>query len=114
MSGTYKVTFMPMNVSVEVDPAKAPYTRVGLPGSILDIAMTVESKVELDHICGGLCACATCHVIVRQGLDSCNNEQDEEELDMLDMADDVEDHSRLACQCVPSGQKDLVVEIPPR
>ena len=26
----------------------------------------------LDHACGGVCACSTCHVIVHEGLESCN------------------------------------------
>jgi len=36
---TYKVTFLPLNVTVEVDPAKFPLQEDGLPGSILDIAL---------------------------------------------------------------------------
>ena len=33
--------------------------------------------IEAD--CGGACACSTCHVIVRQGLESCNEATDDEE-----------------------------------
>src|SRR3989442_5825779 len=59
----YKVTFLPMNVTVEVDPAKFPLQEDGLPGSILDIAL--GNNIDLQHNCGGKCACTTCHVIVR-------------------------------------------------
>ncbi len=94
---------------IEVDPARIPYGGTGLPGSILDIAL--GHGVELDHACGGVCACSTCHVIVRSGLRSCNAASEEEE-DQLDEAYGLTANSRLACQCVPTGTEDLVVEIP--
>jgi len=94
---------------VEVDPQRIPYSGHGLPGSILDIALA--HGIDLDHACGGVCACSTCHVIIRQGLDSCNEPSEEEE-DQLDEAYGLTANSRLGCQCVPDGTKDLVVEIP--
>src|ERR1043165_1187474 len=68
---------------VEVDPAKIPFGDHGLPGSLLDIAM--GNGVEVDHACGGVCACSTCHVIVRQGLKTCSEGTDDEE-DQLEEA----------------------------
>ena len=94
---------------IDVDPAKIPYYGTGQPGSILDIALA--HGVEIDHACGGVCACATCHVVVREGLDACNEPNDDEE-DMLDEAYGLTAHSRLACQCIPNGTKHVVVEIP--
>ena len=94
---------------IEVDPAKIPYDHLGRPGSILDIALTHD--VEIDHACGGVCACATCHVIVREGYNACNEPSDDEE-DQLDEAYGLTAHSRLACQCVPDGSASIVVEIP--
>lgn len=93
----------------EVDPSAIPYGRTGLEGSILDIAE--GAGIEIDHACGGVCACATCHVKVRQGLASCSTATEDEE-DQLDSARDVEIDSRLSCQCVPDGSQDLVVVIP--
>jgi 2Fe-2S ferredoxin len=55
-------------------------------------------------------ACTTCHVLVRQGLDSLA-EADEAEEDLLDRAWGLEAQSRLSCQAIVAGQ-DLVVEIP--
>ena len=49
--------------------------------------------------------------IVREGLETCNETSEDEE-DMLDEAPGLTPNSRLACQCVPDGSKDLVVEIP--
>ena len=94
---------------VAVDPAGIPYSDHGLPGSLLDIALA--HGVDIDHACGGVCACGTCHVIVRAGFEACNPPSDAEE-DRLDEAYGVTPNSRLACQCVPDGTEDLVVEIP--
>ena len=105
----YNVTFLPDKVTIEVDPAELPYGRDGLPGSILDIA--AEAGVAIDHACGGVCACSTCHVHVVEGLESCNPATEDEE-DMLDDARDIATTSRLACQCVPNGSRAITIEIP--
>jgi 2Fe-2S ferredoxin len=94
---------------IALDPAKLPAHHTGQPGSILDLALA--NGVDLDHACGGVCACSTCHVIVRQGRDACNEPSEEEE-DRLDEAYGVTPLSRLACQCVPNGSHDVVVEVP--
>ena len=108
---SYTVTFVATDktVKVQVEPDKIPYGPTGLPGSLLDIAL--GAGVDLEHACGGVCACSTCHVIVKAGLESCNEGTDDE-FDQLDEAPAITLQSRLACQCVPSGTMDLVVEIP--
>ena len=106
---SYRITFEPMGKVVEVDPSALPYSRDGLPGSLLDIAE--GNGIEIDHACGGVCACSTCHVIVREGLKSCNEASEDEE-DQLDHAPGLTTESRLACQTVPNGSCDVVVEIP--
>ncbi|THJ21114.1 MAG: 2Fe-2S iron-sulfur cluster binding domain-containing protein [Nitrospira sp. CG24E] len=108
----YRVTFItPQGVAtqVDVDPARIPYGSTGLPGSLLDVAM--GNGVLLEHVCGGVCACSTCHVIVKQGLESCSEGTDDE-FDQLEEAPMTTLQSRLSCQCVPNGTKDIVVEIP--
>lgn len=105
----YKIRFLPGNQEVEVDPANMPTSATGLEGSILDIALA--SGVDIDHACGGVCACSTCHVVVKEGLETCNESTDDEE-DQLDKAPGVTPQSRLACQTVPNGTKDIVVDIP--
>lgn len=108
----FKVRFLQENgdsKEIIVDPEKVPYGREGLPGSILDICQ--GAGVGLDHACGGVCACSTCHVIVQEGLESCNEPTDAE-MDQLDEAAGVTAKSRLGCQCVPDGTREVVVEIP--
>lgn len=107
----FTVTFhMPdETLDIQVDPSKIPYGPTGQPGSLLDIAM--GAGLDIEHACGGVCACSTCHVIVKEGLDSCSEATDDE-LDQLDEAPAITLQSRLACQCVPDGSTNLVVEIP--
>ncbi|HLL54586.1 MAG TPA: 2Fe-2S iron-sulfur cluster-binding protein [Myxococcaceae bacterium] len=64
---------------------------------------------QVGHSCGGVCACSTCHVWVRKGLDSLS-EQEDREMDRLDQAFDVRPYSRLACQA-QVGAEDLEVTI---
>jgi 2Fe-2S ferredoxin len=98
------------SVTLEVDPSKLPLGDTGQPGSILDVAMA--NGVDIDHACGGVVACSTCHVWVKKGLSSCNEASDEE-LDQIEKAPKSNSQSRLACQCVPDGSADIVeVEIP--
>ena len=80
--------------------------------SVLDVAL--RNDIDLDHACGGVCACSTCHVKVMQGAE-CLQESTEEEEDQLDEARGVELTSRLGCQAkilrVPEGGV-LEVKIP--
>jgi 2Fe-2S ferredoxin len=105
----FTVTFQPMNVTVEVDPEKIPYGVTGLPGSILDVALA--NGIDIDHSCGGVCACSTCHVIVRKGISTLSEMSDGEQ-DQLEYAPGLTPNSRLACQSVPNGSEDIVVEVP--
>ena len=76
--------------------------------SVCDIML--ENDIEIEHACDRVCACTTCHVIVREGFQTLNPPSDDEE-DMLDKAWGLEPNSRLSCQVI-IGTKDLVVEIP--
>ncbi len=79
------------------------------PGTtICDAALA--NGIEIEHACEKSCACTTCHVYVREGLDSLEP-SDEAEDDMLDKAWGLEPDSRLSCQARVAGA-DLVVEIP--
>ncbi len=70
----------------------------------------LDNEIDIDHACDQVCACTTCHVIVREGYNTLNPAQENEE-DLLDKAWGLEPLSRLSCQAIV-GDTDLVVEIP--
>jgi ferredoxin, 2Fe-2S len=105
----YKIEYRPNGQTVEVDPAKVPYDETGNPGSVLEIAL--GNGIDIEHVCGGNIACSTCHVYVLEGLETCTPITPEEE-EQLENAYDRTAQSRLSCQCVPSGEKNIVVQIP--
>ncbi len=104
----FKITFLPQNQTISIE-SNLHSSGIGKTGSILDFAM--NAGIDIDHACGGVAACSTCHVIIKEGFDSCNDSSEDEE-DQLDRAPGVTIKSRLACQCIPTGNKNLIVEIP--
>ena len=80
---------------------------LGMPESFLDVAMNLG--IPLEHACGGSCACTTCHVIIRKGMQNLS-EMEDNEADRLDTAWDLTTTSRLGCQAVIKG--DVVAELP--
>ena len=83
--------------------------------SVMEIAL--KNKIEqIEGACGGSMACATCHVYVApEWREKClpDGARSDEEEDMLDLAFDVRDDSRLGCQIVMDEKLDgLVVALP--
>lgn len=69
----------------------------GESGSLMELA--VENNVPgIDGDCGGVCSCATCHVHVAEQDFARVGEPNEIEKDMLELAEEVSDTSRLCCQ----------------
>lgn len=68
---------------------------------------------NIEAVCGGACACATCHVYVEGGWLEKLDPKSEEEAAMLDFASGVQPNSRLSCQIIVStGLDGLVVSVP--
>ncbi|MCL4461168.1 MAG: 2Fe-2S iron-sulfur cluster-binding protein [Nitrospirae bacterium] len=76
--------------------------------SILKAAL--RAGIPVEHNCGGVCACSTCHVIVEEGGKNLSPMEEDEE-DQLDEAEGLTLKSRLSCQAIVHG--DIVVRIPP-
>lgn len=70
----------------------------------------LDHGVDIEHACEMSCACTTCHVHLREGFDTVEPASEIEE-DLLDMAWDLDQNSRLSCQTIVRDH-DLVVEIP--
>ncbi len=73
-------------------------------------ASLLAAGVVIEHACEMVAACATCHVLVREGGASLAAPDDEEN-DQLDNAWGLEAQSRLAC-CVRLRDADITVEFP--
>ena len=99
-----KITFMPNEElcpnGMEVDAIEGQ--------TICDVAL--KNGIKIEHACEKSCACTTCHVYIRQGIETID-ESSENEDDMLDKAWGLEPDSRLSCQA-KIGEDDLVIEIP--
>ena len=79
------------------------------PGrSICDTLL--DNGIEIEHACEKSCACTTCHVIVREGIDSLEPATEKED-DLLDKAWGLELTSRLSCQAKVADAP-LTIEIP--
>jgi len=77
--------------------------------SLLEIAL--DNGINIEHACGGVCACSTCHIYVNEGEDSLNEPEDEE-LDRVEEAPGIQINSRLSCQCKIQGEGPIVAEVP--
>ncbi len=99
-----KITFMPNEElcpnGMEVDAIEGQ--------TICDVAL--KNGIKIEHACEKSCACTTCHVYIRQGIETID-ESSENEDDMLDKAWGLEPDSRLSCQA-KIREDDLVIEIP--
>ena len=69
----------------------------------------MNNGFHLEHACGGNCACTTCHVVVKQGMNNLS-EMEDDEMDRVEQAADFQLNSRLGCQAVVKG--DVTVNIP--
>ncbi len=101
---------MPKMVFVERDGTrKEVEAPLGL--SVLEIAH--RHGVDIEGACEGSLACSTCHVVVDAGWFAKLTKPTEDEEDMLDLAFDLQETSRLGCQIVMTAALDgLVVKLP--
>ncbi len=78
------------------------------PGqTLLEASMKLGAKHG--SACGGVCSCSTCHVWVKKGFGSLDDQEDAE-ADILDRAFDVKPNSRLGCQAHLASEE-VVVQI---
>ncbi|MFM7688002.1 MAG: ferredoxin family 2Fe-2S iron-sulfur cluster binding protein [Alphaproteobacteria bacterium] len=101
---------MPKMVFIERDGTqKEVEAPLGL--SVLEIAH--RNSVDIECACEGSLACSTCHVIVDPSWFGKLAKPTEDEEDMLDLAFDLQETSRLGCQLIMTDALDgLVVKLP--
>ena len=101
---------MPRIVFIEADGnRKEVEAPLGL--SIMEVAHKFD--IDIEGACEGSLACATCHVIVEPNWYTRLSEPSEDEEDMLDLAFDLQQTSRLGCQIVVTEEMEgLTVALP--
>ncbi len=78
--------------------------------SLLEVIL--DAGIELHHNCGAVCACSTCHLYVKKGMEFLEALSDKEE-DFIDRALIPRIESRLGCQCViQEGSGEIEVTLP--
>jgi len=77
--------------------------------SLLEVAL--GNGINIEHACGGVCACSTCHVYVEQGED-CLSDPVEAEEDRVEEAPGLQRNSRLSCQALIEKTGTIVVRVP--
>ncbi|MEE2973182.1 MAG: 2Fe-2S iron-sulfur cluster-binding protein [Planctomycetota bacterium] len=77
--------------------------------NLLEVA--VENGINIEHACGGVCACSTCHIYIEEGMEHLA-ESDEDEEDRVEEAPGLQINSRLACQCKIVGKGPIKVRVP--
>lgn len=83
--------------------------KAGKGEHLLEVAM--EAGINIEHACGGVCACSTCHVHIEKGMEFLS-EPTEAEDDRVEEAPGLQRNSRLACQCEVIGEGPIVVRVP--
>jgi len=92
------------------DPDKGEVEVMAAKGEHL-LEVAVEHGVNIEHACGGVCACSTCHVYVEEGMDDLAEATEAEE-DRVEEAPGLQLNSRLSCQCIIEGDGPIVMRIP--
>ncbi len=76
-----------------------PVTVENVPEGYSVLEVTEDNDIHLNHNCGGVCACSTCHVYIEVGEEFLEEISDKEE-DFIDRAINPRVESRLGCQCI--------------
>lgn len=85
------------------------------PGSTVMQGAVHQGIPGIDADCGGSCVCATCHVYIDPKWVKLIAPPSQEEIDMLEFAEDVRKNSRLSCQIrVTPELAGLIVRTPAR
>lgn len=101
---------MPKMVFVERDGTRR---EVDAPNGLSVLEIAHKHGVDIEGACEGSLACSTCHVIVDPAWFGKLVKPTEDEEDMLDLAFDLQETSRLGCQLIMTDALDgLVVKLP--
>lgn len=107
---TIPVTFVmddPESLTGDAEPTKVVMAGVGQ--NLLEVALLAD--IDVEHACGGVCACSTCHVYVEEGMGNVTEATEAEE-DRVEEAPGLQRNSRLSCQCIIEKSGPIRVRVP--
>ena len=114
-SGTQGPKTVPITIHLE-DPqalTDSDKTEIHLKAAkgqnLLEVAL--DNGINIEHACGGVCACSTCHIYIEQGSDNLSEPTEDEE-DRVEEATGLQINSRLACQCEIEREGPIVLRVP--
>jgi len=82
-------------------------------GQSLMEAAVDNDVAGIDADCGGACACATCHVYIDQDWVAKVGQPEDIETEMLSVAEEVRENSRLSCQVMLTEEMDGIIVTTP-
>ena len=89
------------------------HLEVDAPKGLSVMEVSHKHGVDIEGACGGCLSCATCHVIVKPDWFEKVGLPSEDEEDMLDLAYELSETSRLGCQILMTDELDgLTVALP--
>jgi 2Fe-2S ferredoxin len=99
-------------IKFKFEDKNIPPVTVEVPSDISILEATELHDIHLNHNCGGVCACSTCHLYIISGEEFLEEISDKEE-DFVDRAINPRLNSRLGCQCIIlEDTAEIEVEIP--
>ena len=94
----------------DADGQRRRYQLMARPGdTILELAL--RHGIAIEHQCGGICNCTTCHVHVSEGPEHLSTPA-EDECHRLHRATAPGPTSRLACQATVIGEGPVTIIVP--
>lgn len=94
----------------ERDLAPRLLTKIEDGETLLEIAL--KNGIAIQHQCGGVCSCTTCHLYVLEGMNHIRRMENREE-DYLIKVGKAGSQSRLGCQALlVEGEGDIRVVVP--
>ncbi len=104
------VTFILEDPHALTDSDQREWSLMAAKGEHL-LEVAIEAGINIEHACGGVCACSTCHIYLEGGEDQVSEPTEAEE-DRVEEAPGLQRNSRLACQCEVEGDGPIVIRVP--
>ncbi len=79
--------------------------------TVLEVAL--NNKIDINHDCGGICSCSTCHIYVTKGNHHIEGKSRKEQ-HYIERLKNKNENSRLSCQCLlleDIGEIEVVIPV---